>query len=355
MQKTVFLFGAGASAKAMPINKDLADRIKNLAQNLRQQFSPLSSDHPSYHPELEDLLNYLIGDLEWVAKKSNGYKTVDTWAEELKSLDNINDLNRLKLALVTFFELEPRTGYLNNKPDLDPRYLSFYEAVWPGLTLAIDKPIKVLSWNYDTQLELGRARYIHQMRGEDNDYCLESNLYALKVVSKNSEMYHDEANPEHLSCYRLNGIACLTNSRNKMLYAIDNNGLGKELTKNNIHIFLLSYKKARNISEEQMPAISYAWETDSNSKNNIIKLAQEAVKNAEVLVVIGYSFPDGENKKVDAEILSSMKSLKKVYIQDLYPVSVVKNLQNIYKGPAKIIKVPMNKDDDFYIPHELPQ
>lgn len=353
MKETVFLFGAGASAKALPINNALTDRIKNLAQNLRQQLSPLNSEHSTSHPELEDLLNTLIDDLEWVYEISKKYNTVDTWAKELTFNNNISDLNRLKIALITFFELEPRTRYLNDKPDLDSRYLKFFNDIWPEVSGDIKKPIKIISWNYDTQLELGRARYIDYAVNFTEEYCLDSNLYALQVVSKNTDMPQYDLHQKPFSCYLLNGIACMT--RNKKPNAIDNNGLGQDLTKDNLPIFLLEYKGARNVTKEQMPAISYAWEADTNLGNNVLKLAQEAVKGAEVLVIIGYSFPDGENTKVDEKILSSMQSLEVIYIQDLYPDSVTERLQNFYNGPAKIIPVPMGKDDGFYIPQELKQ
>ena len=115
-KKTVFLFGAGASANALPINNRLKDRINKLASILHDRFTSLMSETSS-STENEELLKLLIEDLEWLAEKAESHDTIDTFARHLYDHNLHQELYRLKLALVIFFELEPMTRDQNRESE----------------------------------------------------------------------------------------------------------------------------------------------------------------------------------------------------------------------------------------------
>ena len=67
--------------------------------------------------------------------------------------------------------------------------------------------------------------------------------------------------------------------------------------------------------------ISYAWEKEWGSDrdypyvNERLNYAKAAARAAEILVVIGYSFPFF-NREIDKIIFSEMPTIKKIYFQD---------------------------------------
>ena len=347
-KKTVFLFGAGASANAMPINNQLKDQINKLASNLRRQFKSLMSE-TSGSTEDEDLLNLLIKDLEWLAEKAKGHDTIDTFARYLHDNHFNEDLYRLKVALVIFFELEPMTRDQNKgseNPDLDPRYLSFFEDIRPNASGPVPGNYKILSWNYDTQLELGRLRHM-DYNDRNPIYCLKDSIYALNIVFKYSTMISGNCNINDLSTemsvYKLNGVAC---TKSDELHALQNE-IGKALTKDNIGGILLGYKNVRN--KVTTPTISYAWEEDTIQENNVVQLAIDAVKDAHFLVVIGYRFPE-DNREIDNTIIKKMENLEKVYIQDFCPHEVASNFLKIRSDIEIKPEQLKTGDEPFFVP-----
>ena len=350
-KKTVFLLGAGASANAMPLNNQLQDRIENLASNLQEKITNLIPEDDRNSEENRELLNLLIGDLRWLAKNSKVYNTVDEFAKYLHDQNLQDDLLQLKIALVVFFELEPmirdqKVGSDNS--DLDPRYLTFYENIGIDRIGSVSGNYRVLSWNYDTQLELGRLRNIHCRRGDSMIYCLKDSIYTLNVVFKHSTMVSGNCNlgdvPSQFSLYKLNGVACMREGNE--LYALQNE-IGQALTKDHMTGILLGYKNAK--WKKSVPTISYAWEEDTIKDNNVVQLAVEAVKDAHSLVVIGYTFPE-DNRKTDKIIIDEMKNLEKVYIQDFNP----QEIENAFQGIRNDVDVELMKlntgNEPFYVP-----
>jgi len=101
--------------------------------------------------------------------------------------------------------------------------------------------------------------------------------------------------------------------------------------------------------------ISFAWEKDDQFIEGVIPL----VKDAKVLVVIGYSFPY-VNRAVDRRIVQSMDALRNVYIQDKAASDVVQSFEtllseNQQKGVSqRLIRVhPRTSVSQFIIPNEL--
>ena len=338
----------------MPINNQLRRRIEDLANDLQEKMLNLISDDGQNSEENKAIAKILIDDLRWTAENSETYNTVDEFAKCLHDQNLQDDLLRLKIALVAFFELEPMTrdqSFGSSKPDLDPRYLSFFEAIRPNAIGSISGDYKILSWNYDTQLELGRLRHM-DFYGRDPIYCLKDSIYALNIIFKHSTMVSGNCDTndlsDELSIYKLNGVACMKGDE---LYALQNE-IGKALTKNYMTGILLGYKNAKE--KETIPTISYAWEEDTIEENNVVQLAKQAVKDAHLLVVIGYTFPS-DNRETDKAIISEMKDLEKVYIQDFNPNGVENSFREIRDDvDVELIKLETG-NEPFHVPFPTKQ
>ena len=86
---------------------------------------------------------------------------------------------------------------------------------------------------------------------------------------------------------------------------------------------------------------------------------EDCVKDAQIMVVIGYSFPFF-NRPIDRLIFRKMDKLEKIYIQDLYPENVKQSLRSALtaeeltsrKMMSRIEFIPVN-DNQFFLPPEL--
>ena len=99
--------------------------------------------------------------------------------------------------------------------------------------------------------------------------------------------------------------------------------------------------------------LTYAWEERGYDKfliNSIINV----VRDTEILVVIGYSFPY-VNRFVDKMILKSMPNLHKIYVQDPNADEIIETLRTRLSGLNKqnISMIPKTYTNQFYLPNEL--
>lgn len=95
--------------------------------------------------------------------------------------------------------------------------------------------------------------------------------------------------------------------------------------------------------------IKYAWENDPK----ILEKCKTILKNTDVLIIIGYSFP-AFNRKIDSELLKSLKQDAKIYYQDPFASkSVINNIQKSINQDFKIELIDKEIDlKNFYIPNE---
>jgi len=109
--------------------------------------------------------------LEWLLGEARFHETIDTLAKYYYLTGNAESLIRLKKALITYFVLQQlcvlQTNPLHNAPSpieklLDRRYDSFIATIATRDRSGFKLPgnIKILTWNYDLQLELAFKRYV---------------------------------------------------------------------------------------------------------------------------------------------------------------------------------------------------
>lgn len=342
MSKIVYLLGAGASygsrnqkdgkdikgsvIRGVPIVNEFSAAIENL--NF-EHIEPITSTPLSSYKIIYD-------DLEWLADKCAQYPTIDTYAKMLFITEGINgqNYNRLKRSLSLFLTLMQEKGKRDLRYDGFIASLIQEGAVFP-------KDISILSWNYDSQFEY--AFY---------DYARNKNINRiwdkLNVYNKTSA-----SNPiqNGFGIMKLNGTALLCN-RAKNGIIIDVEDYTSTSSDRKIAIQNLYNTDNSNIDT----TLSFAWEEDAYLKERI----KERVQDAEVLVVIGYSFPY-VNRGIDRVIVNNMPNLKKVYIQDPDANSIRQNFEAVMDFTQTIMFKKNNNGDikelthpnQFIIPSEL--
>lgn len=311
MAEITYLLGAGASCNALPVVNDMYDKIQQAIkwfELVHHQIHPRFSQHGqilvSKETEKEDgELKRIIADLQWLKEICNTSKnfSVDTFARKLDLSGRNEDYIKLKNILSFYFTLEQR----RNLPDV--RYDNF----WASILKSRDRfpnNVKIISWNYDFQLELtydGFSEYNSLKRARE----------ILNILGQESELINS-GNTNKFGIFKLNGSATFniykTYDRDTS-YIIDN------FKSSNIDNFITklveTYENMCKEPNTYKNHLSFAWEHKTD--NPFYQRLKESIQNTEVLVVIGYSFPFF-NRDIDKLIINdfmSKEKLKKVYFQ----------------------------------------
>lgn len=300
MNKITYLFGAGASANALPIVEKIPERISSVIQTISSFL--LSSDtiyteFKTYIPNIGNKRKYqyeLIETLKWMRDKSANHASIDTFAKKLSIKGASEELRKLKIAMSVFFTIEQAL----NKPDM--RYDAFFASILEDVD-SFPNNIKIISWNYDYQFELAFSEYIDVT-------SINTNQYQLGIDAK----YRAAGGTNASNCriFKLNGTTGFyqKGTNHRFLYSEKKSSMDIKLVDEVTRNYVMStYIKGFT------PTLSFAWEND-NHEESIVKRAIKDITDTKVLVVIGYSFPFF-NRNVDQEIINSMESLEKVYFQ----------------------------------------
>lgn len=345
----VYWFGAGASANALPTVKLMPDALKYQAEKLRRAVggdSEVKKEIADYEKELRRL-----------AELSIAYGTLDTYARSLYLQPNRQkELASLKLHLSMFFVLEPlvvrpppsvivgqyeyRAAY-----DLDPRYMGWL-AVLLSDGLRLNPRVKVISWNYDFQVELALARYCQAGATDQMHERFKIHPSAQDV----------EINGTDFFLTHLNGIA------------------GQERRKSGIHPWyrglsgiypnwvtgLFKMYSDEGDGGETMrngfvERLTFAWE-EKEVATTAIELAVQALHIADVLVVVGYSFPPF-NRLIDKQLLKAFEqgqgaTAKRLIVQN--PEASVDHFYHLFDLDKDCVQVEVDTDpNQFHLPSEL--
>lgn len=290
MSDVIYLIGAGASfgergrnqrtgniepgmiVRGLPIVNQLGPAIDWYCGTVKTGigFSESFSDYKS-----------ILRDLRWLEEKCQTYPTIDTYAKKLAVTGNHVDLTRLKNALTSFFAL------IQDHKKRDLRYDGFIASIIQD-DGSLPNNVSILSWNYDYQLEFVLQDFSSKKGGFQ--YVWENQGITCKGLGSHFDI-------SRFNCVKLNGTAMF--SRNSVLIDPANYSLAQ------------IEDWCKNDFDTVKSNISFAWEKDDHFIDSILPL----VKNAKVLVVIGYSFPY-VNRTIDRKIIQNMESLREVFIQD---------------------------------------
>ena len=371
MRKNItYLFGAGASANALPIVKYFNPRLELFAKYLEG------------FPNNFKKIGEFISEVRTILDESRHHSTIDTVAKKyFHSYDkNLKNLERLKKVLTVFFyyeqmrtnlfikdqtrtdnyskfaflqtdydyEIEEINSFVKNKKsNIDYRYDSFIASLLSPLenNFILPENINILTWNYDCQFEMA----LKQFKGE-RMYNLQKDLGVYPFMNSIEESEHwKEINKQKFKILHLNGQA-------QFYWKETDNGISQYKSMFDLGDLHHNIESVINFADGS--GITFSWE--KNSKNNlqsvgmssIIEAAKKVITNTNILVIIGYSFPFF-NRIVDKELFFN-KHYDKIYIQDIYGNNIRDLFINVFHSgndPQNIIVY--NDINQFLIPPEL--
>lgn len=344
MSKVVYLLGAGASygkrkdaltepgvsriIEGLPVVNEINDEIDAVIDLIRSSVSPEHSrqyeiENRKY--SFDEMKSMLIKDFEWLKEESSNHATIDTFARTLLLQREFKNYVRLKYLLCTFFLIEQTIH------PFDKRYETFFTNILDENGLIPDD-IYIITWNYDSQLGIVYRKY----------------------GSGNLNVYEPHELPTQLpkaKVFKINGTASYHGYQGVVPYFLsdrDKDALIERVFKQ------YEIVSERGFYSDGSLDLLFAWEKmiDENMQKH---LAQN-LTDAEVLVVIGYTFPFF-NRKMDRMIFSNLPSLKKIYIQDPNADSIKEFIGSVMTEEQRNTQLPDIKTikniSNFFLPPEL--
>ena len=338
--KITYILGAGASAQALPTVREIKATDNSIGSlSLAREFAIFAEkirNNKSICPENEQDREKLIETFVDLSIKSDDFRTTDTYAKYLFLKNKHSELRKLKDALAIFFfhkqEIEKR---------LDRRPLTFLTTVMEsGFNFPAE--IRIINWNLDFQMQFASREFIEDFfvtngQGSANSVNPLISYFPSQFSEYGGIIY---------SMVHMNGIAGFFQQpkTNLITHLYDNDEIY------NLDI-LLSRVKSKS---EFINLITFGWEKKKQlGLSDIIEKAKETVKETEILVVIGYSFPFF-NRESDKEIFKSLKAsgkLAKIYFQD--PNRDGKFLTNQFDLNGDIEIEHIKEVENYFVPLEL--
>ena len=153
-----YLLGAGASFDVIPLvkssgggaNPSISQDILSLSDKLKRRREDTTEDQNLF-------LNQMVKDFEEIGNKARFFSSPDTYAKSLFLAGNqrskIGILKRVLSFYITWKQLK-------NPRLVDRRYIPFLAGILEETNnIKIPDNIKILSWNYDFQLELALRHF----------------------------------------------------------------------------------------------------------------------------------------------------------------------------------------------------
>lgn len=346
-KKITYLFGAGASYNAVPILNSLSNCMRAVARDL--SIDSLHYDRAKLFPRK----------LIELANKSEEYGTVDTYAKKLFLNREEEKLDEMKFILSIFFSIwqgyyhkiefkqtieEFQSGVENKKSYdyLDSRYKTlmsnYLEFDNEQSSIKLNDNINFLTWNYDSQLEFAFSLF-------NNEQC------ELIDINKYLQFLPTATSLSKNRIVHLNGISNITNNSEVLNNLFDST----DFTSKTFMIMKINQIFDESFRSLNKVLIDYSW--DDNRE--IVDAAIKILKQTDILVIIGYSFPTF-NRGIDSQLLSGQNNtFDKIVYQDPNASSELLELFHINlrshgtdeNGKPLDLKI-LKEVEQFYIPPE---
>lgn len=308
MKEVAYLLGAGASRNALPIVKEMPGRLLGCRNKLNAFKFPidLARKEEARNKQIaQNDLNKIVLLFDKIILESEGHASIDTYAKKLYIKHDRQRLDELKLILLIFFQIEQL-----NKPD--NRYDSFWASILlTDPVIKLPSNVRIISWNYDYQLEKSFSEFIFEPQYKDI-------LQILNVRPINEKKY--ESNK--FTIYKLNGTTIPMHTSGDS-YVFKNEIFNTEFNADFVNNLTYLYDRIF-VRETIRMDISFAWERS----NTLIPMLKNSFKEVETLIIIGYSFPFF-NREIDFELINSMTNLKRIYIQSPEADNVYERINSI--------------------------
>ena len=334
-----YLLGAGASYNASPILNEQGEKMIELAQIFKKLKDDGFFNKNESLRYLEEIFSYM-GDF---GKKAKEFGTIDTYARKLYLNDSSYELEKLKVAVSLFFTIWQLTDNkdlkkLENRSilEIDNRYISLFATILEKKDgeIVMKENINFVTWNYDLQLEYTFKLFTNSIDWDDLSNCLKFR------VNGESE----------LQICHLNGYHGFYNINEEKKHFLDRTESKKieDIIKEIGYVSESDHKGNIDVSSY----INYAWEEseiDSNSRkkndrniaSNTRKEAKRIFKQTDILIIIGYSFPNF-NKEIDESLFKELEGREtEIYYQDPNATDeFISQLFNMDTSKIHLIKKP---------------
>lgn len=332
MGVVTYLLGAGASVNAIPVVKGMAGDIINCLDLLNIEIET------NRRPQFDILHGFIRDELYFLNECCEMHSSIDTCAKKFFLKGESHSYLRLKFALTLYFTIRQY-----QKP-MDKRYDNFWASILSSSNELPEK-IRIISWNYDQQLEMSFRNFT-----VENSL---SNCAEVLFIKAPAELGR-ESDVRKFSVLKLNGSAKFMTPGSSEYLNNDHFETNEEF----LHALQLIVDKIKENSRE--PQLSFAWETDLNSES--FGKIKESLFDTTELVVVGYSFPMF-NRKIDSYLINDvMTSLEKVYFQapGIEPENYRQRfgaLSNVVLDDINFVRhirtFQINDVDQFYFPNSL--
>lgn len=349
MDKVTYLIGAGASAQAIPVINTFNQGLRKFEKALRTTDVSRSGDFLNHKNSLAQEIQALHHVLGVQEDGDDGKKrerllhsSIDTYAKKLFILEQDNPpthlehsrFERLKILMSLYLTFE-QLQYI------DVRYESFFATILKDTSNVLPSNVRIVSWNYDSQVELA----YHSFRQNES---LEASSEMLNVISKFTLV--NSSDHTHFALLKINGTANFKHGNESQIVVKPRGAVNAV---EHVVDLYAQYIKDPHIIRS---GVSFAWEDDAKVGNTtdkpILKSVKQEIADTKVLVVIGYSFPLF-NRQVDKAIFQELNgSLIKIYIQDKEPDKIRERILSFADEegtPMELIK----DVDQFVFPLEL--
>ena len=201
-----------------------------------------------------------------------------------------------------------------------------------NMDYALPNDIFLMTWNYDVQLDIAFREY-------------NENGLPMVIPPENRRI------DQYSRVFKINGSANFYDRNHQDTIVLTRNNVSGLLKTIFLQLSVVTQKGSYAIGTTDL---LFAWEKEKFDEMS--KMLYDKISDAEVLVVIGYTFPFF-NREIDREIFSNMPNLGRIYVQDPNADKIKTSLKSIL--PADKYKSLLSDDDlifdtsNFFLPHEL--
>lgn len=338
MAKITYLFGAGASYDTLPIVDEIPKALTEFLKEIQKEEFKLPKDQKFYYGRIKrEVQEDFIKSMHWLITESGNHSSVDTFAKKLYTR-NDRDLLKLKACLSIYFIYEQL------KVPAHKRYDSLIASlINPGSIREMLPPnVNALSWNYDFQFEKALSGFRNSKRL--------SECQALLNVRPSDATINEGS----FSLFKLNGTTGFyRNGSSEVADLIDDMTTPVDLSL--VDTLMDYYFTSVHVKGDLRSMMCFAWEKNDIAQQ-VITDAVKTIKDTEVCVVIGYSFPFF-NREIDRLIFRSMDRgiIKRIYFQapPQYVDDTITRFQAIRDDISKTKLIPVKDVTQFFLPPEL--
>ncbi|MDP1727214.1 MAG: hypothetical protein Q8M15_10565 [Bacteroidota bacterium] len=356
--KICYLLGAGASYNSLPLVNEIAIDLERMLKYLCDYNSlylrtfdfDLNRDFKQYHSILSEIKEHFSVDTlarkYWLIKNNIVERKEKQWWENryirlkniiaclitfrrLKLVDYSVNHNDILIESYTdsYDELGERISKSRKSFKIDPRYDALFSAILSP-NLSLPENIKIISWNYDFQIE--------------QSFNFFQSHKSLKETG--NQLGIDYSKESIGPIVKLNGSAILYNGATMETF--------KEYDRETHQVFINALKDSSDPSIYS--GIKFSWEQEGFISTNRI-LAANYIAECDYVVSIGYSFPIF-NRETDIQIFENFGKIGegKIFIQAPEPDAIR------FKGQLESIKEGLSKDaeivtnlDQFFVPNQF--